>query len=139
MVQFGFYSFGSQRLIDFISTMKRVGLPYFTNPIESLPFFGQNSGLIIFSSYPLLECKQMLFTKSNEIVNNKGYISAFVSIIVEETLPVKSEIQSQVPFPPPLPTVIDFKKHPVPLQRTIYFKKYLYRGQFIQKVRSIFT
>lgn len=62
----------------FAEQMAAHGLRYHTDPLASLPrAFGQNSGLVIFSRYPLADEAASAFV-SAEAVNSKGVVSARV-------------------------------------------------------------
>ena len=60
-----------------IKEMKRLGFYYFTSPFESLSesinLKMQNSGLITFSKFPILESNFYPFISTGENVNNKGF------------------------------------------------------------------
>jgi endonuclease/exonuclease/phosphatase family metal-dependent hydrolase len=66
----------SHLLHQLISEMDSIGYHYWTDPTLSLPrYFGQNSGLMIFSRVPFAEQESSVFEQSDEILNNKGFIA----------------------------------------------------------------
>lgn len=66
----------------FTSKMRKLGLRYHTDPTLTLPrYFGQNSGLVIYSRYPILEEASELFSPHTaERLSNKGVIGAIIGI-----------------------------------------------------------
>lgn len=64
------------------AAMSRAGLRYYTDPLESMSparWFGQNSGLVIFSRHPILASvsENMVTSEGN---NTKGYVTATVRL-----------------------------------------------------------
>ena len=63
----------------FVQKMNEIGFLYHTNPFLSLPkYFGQNSGVCVFSKYPLVEEGGIVYQESSEFLNNKGYVNASI-------------------------------------------------------------
>ncbi|KAJ1637140.1 Endonuclease/exonuclease/phosphatase [Pavlovales sp. CCMP2436] len=64
----------------FAERMEAVGLIHRSDPRESLPWvFGQNSGLALFSRWPLNDIQSCAFSQSSEFFNRKGVIHALVT------------------------------------------------------------
>lgn len=65
----------------FASRMAALGLVHRSNPRDSLPrFFGQNSGLAIFSRWPLDDARSVGFAHTRERLNRKGVVHAVVRL-----------------------------------------------------------
>jgi endonuclease/exonuclease/phosphatase family metal-dependent hydrolase len=61
----------------FAARMAAAGLTHQTDPRASLPrWFGQSSGLALFSRWPLDEAEAVQFSQSRERLNNKGILFA---------------------------------------------------------------
>lgn len=65
----------SDHVKQLIEGMRDIGYHYWTDPTASLPqLIGQNSGLIVFSRLPFAAQSSDVFTHSDEITNNKGFV-----------------------------------------------------------------
>mmetsp|Transcript_81667 Transcript_81667/g.142391 ORF Transcript_81667/g.142391 Transcript_81667/m.142391 type:complete len:303 (-) Transcript_81667:166-1074(-) len=64
----------------FTEAMKKAGLRHHSEPKESMRavFAGQNSGLVIFCKWPLLNCRSFDFESTSERLNSKGFVCADV-------------------------------------------------------------
>lgn len=62
----------------FADEMKNAGLIYQSDPATSMHarFIGQNSGLAMFSKWPLHNCRSMDFESTSETLNSKGFLCA---------------------------------------------------------------
>lgn len=64
-----------------IEGMRELGYEWWSDPCITLPkFFGQNSGLLIFSRLPFRGVFQDVFKFSNEALNNKGLLCARIDL-----------------------------------------------------------
>lgn len=74
----GDFEYLHQRLLS-------IGYHFFNNPLETLPFFGCNSGLMIYSKYAMKETKGEAFDiKHRRYISCKGYLNAVFSVEVKE-------------------------------------------------------
>jgi endonuclease/exonuclease/phosphatase family metal-dependent hydrolase len=65
------------------AALRHVGLEYHTDPMETLPaVYGQNTGTVIFSRFPLLATESHVFHKTAEGFNNKGFVAGRVAVEV---------------------------------------------------------
>jgi endonuclease/exonuclease/phosphatase family metal-dependent hydrolase len=73
------FVFASNFLL-FSGLLRELGYSFCTDPSESLPFYGQNSGVVIFSKYPLSNMKSEVYKHSAEPLNKKGFVCASVAL-----------------------------------------------------------
>jgi endonuclease/exonuclease/phosphatase family metal-dependent hydrolase len=66
----------STHVDQLIRGMAALGFRFHSDPYLSLPrFFGQNSGLLVFSKLPLMHQDATAFAVSRELLNNKGFVA----------------------------------------------------------------
>jgi len=70
----------STEIEDVIARMQAAGYLFWTDPTASLPYFGQNSGLMIFSKYPIKRSVYENFSGTKEIPSQKGLIISEIEV-----------------------------------------------------------
>jgi endonuclease/exonuclease/phosphatase family metal-dependent hydrolase len=66
--------------LRFAEQMRRIGLVYTVDPLTGMRPALQNSGLALFSRYPIIHWSHTAFSRSSEPVNSKGIMTAIISI-----------------------------------------------------------
>ena len=67
---------GKEEMLYLVDKFKSIGFDYNTNIYNSIPYIGQNSGLVIFSKYEIIMENLIVFNTASikEYINYKGFL-----------------------------------------------------------------